>query len=45
MENPATLTALKGIRFDHEQGRIDIGNSTVAADVLVTGGSPKGHQD
>ena len=41
----ATLTALKGIRFDHEQGRIDIGNSTVAADVLVTGGSPKGHQD
>jgi hypothetical protein len=34
------LTALKGIRFDHEQGRIDIGNSTVAADVLVTGGSP-----
>jgi hypothetical protein len=36
----ATLTALKGIRFDHEQGRIDIGNSTVAADVLVTGGSP-----
>jgi hypothetical protein len=41
----ATLTALKGIRFDHEQGRIDIGNSTVAADVLVTGGSPKGHKD
>jgi hypothetical protein len=41
----ATLTALKGIRFDHEHGRIDIGNSAVAADVLVTGGSPKGHQD
>ena len=41
----ATLTALKGIRFDHEHGRIDIGNSAVAASVLVTGGSPKGHQD
>jgi hypothetical protein len=35
----AILTALKGIKFDHQHGRIDIGDSTIAADVLITRGS------
>ena len=34
----ATLTALKGIRFDHEHGQVTIEGSTVFAPVLTTGG-------
>ena len=36
----AAITALKGVKFDHQHGRIQIQDSTVAAEVLVTGGSP-----
>lgn len=32
------LTALRGIRFDHAQGLVYIGNSVVQAPVLETGG-------
>jgi hypothetical protein len=35
----ATLTALRGIKFDHQHGTVTIGNATVSAAVLVTGGS------
>jgi hypothetical protein len=35
----ATLAALKGIRFDHQHGRVAIGDSVLLANVLVTGGS------
>ena len=34
----ALLTALRGIRFDHAHGTVSIGNTTVKAPVLVTGG-------
>lgn len=33
------LTAIRGARFDHAHGTINISNSTVQAPVLVTGGS------
>jgi len=32
------LTALRGIRFDHAHGTVRIGDATVKAPVLVTGG-------
>lgn len=32
------LEALRGIKFDHAQGLVTIGNSTVEAPILVTGG-------
>jgi hypothetical protein len=35
----ATLTALRGIKFDHQHGTVTIGNATISAAVLVTGGS------
>jgi len=35
----ATLEALKAIRFDHQHGRVKLGNTTLSADELVTGGS------
>ena len=34
----AVLSALRGIRFDHAKGTIHIGDATVQAPVLVTGG-------
>ena len=34
----ALLTALRGIRFDHEHGQVSIEGSKVFAPVLVTGG-------
>ena len=34
----ATLTALKGIRFDHKDGQVNISGTTVHAPILVTGG-------
>ena len=34
------LTAIRGIRFSHGQGTVRIGNTTVSAPVLVTGGQP-----
>ena len=34
----ALLSALREIRFDHAGGRIHIGNTTIQAPVLVTGG-------
>ncbi len=36
----ALLSALRGIRFDHAAGTIRIGDATVEAPVLVTGGQP-----
>lgn len=36
----ALLTAMRGIRFNHAQGTVQIGNTTVSAPVLVTGGQP-----
>lgn len=33
-----TLTALKGIRFDHEHGRVFIEGTNISAPILVTGG-------
>ena len=38
--NGAVLSALKGIKFDHQHGTVEIGNSVVSSDVLVTGGGP-----
>ena len=35
----ALLEAIRGARFDHANGTVDIANSTVKAPVLVTGGS------
>jgi hypothetical protein len=35
----ATLTALRGIKFDHQHGTVTIGDTTISAAVLVTGGS------
>jgi hypothetical protein len=35
----ATMTALRGIKFDHQHGMIFIGNTTISAGTLVTGGS------
>ena len=35
----ALLEAIRGIRFDHAQGRVTISNSTLAARILITGGS------
>lgn len=34
----ATLTALRGIKFDHQHGTVEIGNAKVSAAVLATGG-------
>jgi len=34
------LTAMRGIRFNHAQGTVRIGNTKVSAPVLVTGGQP-----
>ena len=34
------LSALRGIQFDHQHGLVTIGNSTLSAAVLITGGSP-----
>ncbi len=36
--NQAIITALNGVKFDHQHGQITIGNAVVAAKVLVTGG-------
>lgn len=33
------ITALNGVKFDHQHGTITIGNTTVSALILVTGGS------
>lgn len=35
----ATITALRGIKFNHEHGTVTMGDTTVRSDVLVTGGS------
>jgi hypothetical protein len=35
----ATIAALRGVKFDHQHGTVTIGNTTVSASVLVTGGS------
>lgn len=35
----ALITALRSARFDHQNGRIRIGNATVAAPILQTGGT------
>jgi len=35
-----TLVALRGVKFDHQHGRIAINRSVVAGAVLVTGGGP-----
>lgn len=35
----ATIQALRGVKFDHQHGTVMIGNTTVSANVLVTGGS------
>src|SRR5690606_17939217 len=38
----AVITALSGARFDHNSGRIHIGNTTVSAARLQTGGTGPG---
>ena len=35
----ALLEAIRGAKFDHADGTVDIANTTVKASVLVTGGS------
>lgn len=35
----ALLSAIRGARFDHAQGKVNIANSVVKAPVLITGGS------
>ena len=35
----ATLTALRGVKFDHQHGIIEINNTKIRAQVLITGGS------
>lgn len=35
----ATVTALRGVKFDHQNGTVTIENTKVSAAVLVTGGS------
>jgi len=37
--NSSVVTALNGIRFDHQRGRVSIGNAVISSKVLVTGGS------
>lgn len=39
--NQASITALNGVKFDHQHGTITIGNTVVSAKVLVTGGGAK----
>jgi hypothetical protein len=34
-----TITALKGIKFNHQHGTVTMGDATVRSEVLVTGGS------
>ena len=38
----ALISALRSARFDHQDGRIHIGNATVSAPVLQTGGTGVG---
>lgn len=35
----AVLTALRGIKFDHQRGTVQIGDAVISATVLVTGGT------
>lgn len=37
--NETLLSAVRGIRFDHQNGTVTIENSTLKADILHTGGS------
>jgi hypothetical protein len=40
--NQNVLTAIRGIRFDHQNGTVTISGSTIKAPVLQTGGSGNG---
>jgi hypothetical protein len=35
----ATMSALRGIKFDHQHGTVTIGDAVIAAETLITGGS------
>ncbi len=35
----ATISALRGVKFDHQHGTVTIGDTTISAAALVTGGS------
>lgn len=35
----AAISALRGVKFDHQHGQVTIGNTQVSAQVLITGGS------
>lgn len=40
--NMAVIEAVRMARFDHQDGKVHIGNSVVSAPVLITGGSGRG---